>query len=169
MNRLCAALILCCVLSAVAPAAVSGDLIDFRVEDQFRKIHTRDEVRGKVFIIVGADRKGSEFTGAWNDAIMTGVREMGVADQVISVVLADLRGLPFFLKGMIRGKFAERSKGWSIMDWKGVFPKAYGFEKDVSNVLVFGPDGRLLHRTSGQEADPVEIRTILKKIEAVLQ
>lgn len=159
------------ILISLLPVAFagSGDLIDFKVEDQFKKIHTRDEVRGKVFIIVGADRKGSEFTAAWSDAIMKGVREMGVADQVISVGLADLRGLPFFLKGMIRGKFAERSRGWSIMDWKGVFPKAYEFEKDRSNILVFGPAGRLLHRTSGQETDPEQIRTILAKIEAALE
>ena len=169
MSRLCAALVLCCVQPIASPAAVPGELIDFKVEDQFKKIHTRDEVRGKVFIIVGSDRGGSGFNGAWSNAIMSGIRRLGVQDQVVEVGLADLRGLPFFLKGMIRGKFAEKSGGWSIMDWKGVFPNAYGFENDRANILVFGPDGALLHRTSGQEADPAEIRTILEKIEAALQ
>ncbi len=168
MNKVAAALALTCLLP-MATVAAPAELIDFKVEDQFKKIHTRDEVRGKLFIIVGADRKGSEFTGAWSDAIMSGIRRLGVQDRVVAVGLADLRGLPFFLKGMIRGKFAEKSKGWSIMDWKGVFPKAYGFENDRANILVFGPDGGLLHRTSGQEVVPGEIDVLLGKIEKALQ
>ena len=168
MNRLPVFLVLALLLP-MATVAAPAELIDFKVEDQFKKIHTRDEVRGKLFIIVGADRKGSEFTGAWSNAIMSGIRRLGVQDQVVEVGLADLRGLPFFLKGMIRGKFAEKSKGWSIMDWKGVFPKAYGFENDKANILVFGPDGALLHRTSGQEVVPGEIDALLGKIEEALQ
>ena len=155
-------------LLPVATVAAPAELIEFKVEDQFKKNHTREEVAGKVFVIVGSDRGGSVYNGAWSAAIDAGVRDLKVSDRVVSVGLADLRGLPFFLKGMIRGKFSENSKGWSIMDWKGIFPKAYEFEKDVSNILVFGPEGRLLHRTSGQEADPAEIRTILEKIEAAL-
>jgi hypothetical protein len=168
MNRL-AILLALAFLLPMATVAAPAELIDFKVEDQFKKIHTRDEVRGKLFIIVGADRKGSEFTGAWSDAIMSGIRRLGVQDRVVAVGLADLRGLPFFLKGMIRGKFAEKSKGWSIMDWKGVFPRAYGFENNRANILVFGPDGTLLHRTSGQEVDPEEIRILVEKIETAMQ
>jgi len=55
------------------------------------------------------------------------------------------------------------------MDWKGVFPKAYEFQKDNSNVLVFGPDGDLLHRAAGQEVVPQEIDTLLGKIRKALQ
>ena len=168
MSRILTILVLACLLP-VAVGASPTDLIDFNVEDQFKKLHTRSEVNGKVFIIVGSDRGGSGFNGAWSNAIAEGVGELGVSEQVVSVGLADLRGLPFFLKGMIRGKFSRKPEEWSIMDWKGVFPKAYEFEKDVSNILVFGPAGRLLHRTSGQEVDSEEIGAILEKIETALQ
>lgn len=30
------------------------------------------------------------------------------------------------------------------MDWKGVFANAYGFQAESTNILVFGPGGKLI-------------------------
>ncbi len=52
------------------------------------------------------------------------------------------------------------------MDWDAEFADAYGFEDDMSNILVFDSKGNLLHRFAGTELDNKEIQGIVDIIKS---
>ena len=79
-----------------------------------------------------------------------------------------MRGVPFFLKGMIRSKFPEDPDDWALMDWKGVIAKAYDFVPKASNTLVFAPNGTLVHHASGREVDEKAIQEIVAVLRDLL-
>ncbi|MFQ5499032.1 MAG: hypothetical protein ACE5FH_05120 [Candidatus Zixiibacteriota bacterium] len=68
----------------------------------------------------------------------------GIDSGLIKTVdYADTRGVPFFLKGMVRGKFPKEEESYILLDWKGKLAKAYDFEEKKCNILVFDVGGSL--------------------------
>ena len=156
-------------LSAVLPAyAQDPQVLEFELEDQFGDVHRSSDVSGKVVVLIGADRVGSQFTQAWNQAIHDSLGDHPGYAQVADLAHANLRGVPFFLKGLIRSKFPQDPEGWVLMDWKGVLPKTYDFAPKSANVLLFAPNGILVHHASGQEPDDETVGELVDALRELL-
>jgi hypothetical protein len=54
------------------------------------------------------------------------------------------------------------------MDWPGAFPEAYGFEKGACNVLVFSPEGVLVHQAAAKRIDNAKRREIVQHVTALV-
>ena len=147
--RAWAALCMAAMLIAMPVIGQETTLIEFEIEDQFKKKHTDAEYRGSVLVLVAAGRKGSEYTGAWQEAVIDTLATATEADGPIFLGYADTRGAPFFVKGMIRGSFSQDPASPSLIDWKGTLAEAYQTDPDVATLLLFGRDGRLVTRVSG--------------------
>jgi len=143
-------------------------LLDFELQDQFENTHKSSDVEGTIVLLIGSDKGGSQFNELWGKAIYDFLGDHPRYGQISHLAFADLCGVPFFLKGMIRSKFPENPNQWVLMDWKGVIAKAYDFAPKSSNVLVFGPDGVLVHHVSGQEPDDESIRDVAAELRTLL-
>jgi predicted transcriptional regulator len=153
--------------------AEPAELVDFAFEDQFRNVHRRADVQGKIVLLIGSDKGGSSFNGSWSQAIRASLKDHPEYDQISELPYSDLRGVPFFMKGFIRSKFPEDPDNWVLMDWKGVIAKAYEFVPKASNTLVFAPDGSLVHHVAGRELEEEKlqqtvdaVRTLLDQLDA---
>ena len=51
---------------------------------------------------------------------------------------------------MIKGKFPREKEFWILLDWKGHIAKAYEFQSDATNVVIFDSDGQLRHQAYGR-------------------
>jgi hypothetical protein len=160
-------LFLACV-GATAVQARSTTLIDFEIKDQFDQVYRQADYEGRILYVIGSDAKGSSFNGEWGRAIYEALKGEEGFEDVVSLPLADLRAVPFFLKGTIRKKFPQEKDRWVLMDWKGVFPKAYGFERRSMNIVVFAADGRLVHQAHGRELDKGVLDGIVTAIRDLL-
>ncbi len=161
------ALLMILALFLTAPAIrAETALIDFEIEDQFKVKHDRTGFLGKPFYLLGSDREGKVYNREWGPAIRDGMKARGIDEQIEELGLADLRGVPFFLKGFVRGKFPKEDVGPILMDWKGRFPKAYDFMPGDCNILVFGARGELLLRHHGKEPDAAGLVRVLDAIQA---
>ncbi|MCP4145871.1 MAG: hypothetical protein GY752_11385 [bacterium] len=78
--------------------------------------------------------------------------------------VAHMKGVPFFLKGFIRGKFPKQPENWILMDWGGEFNKVYNFEPGLANIIVFDGQGEQLFKASAGELD----QEIVSEIENLL-
>jgi len=87
--------------------AEPAELVDFAFEDQFRNVHRRADVQGKIVLLIGSDKGGSSFNGSWSQAIRASLKDHPEYDQISELPYSDLRGVPFFMKGFIRSKFPE--------------------------------------------------------------
>lgn len=146
-------LLLCGVLPRTPGAAAETALIQFELRDQFDRPYRDTQLRGESLVVVGSGRKGSEFQADWMAALRAGLRDHLVAGGLRIVEVADLRGVPFFLKGTVKKKFPEDRAAWVLMDWKGRFGSAYELDGDLCSVLVFDAGGHLVYRASGSEVD----------------
>jgi predicted transcriptional regulator len=144
------------------------NLIDFKIKDQFGTVHRSGDLAGSVVLLIGSDKDGSEFNAFWGEAINDALRDHPNYDQLAQLPQADLRGVPFFVKSLVKSKMPEDPKKWVLMDWKGVLSKAYEFVPGSSNVLVFGPDGRLKHQSAGQTPEESELQVIVTTLREML-
>jgi hypothetical protein len=139
-------------------------MIEFEIEDQFKEKHTHEELVGGTVVLVWADRKGSDYLDAWNEALDEALDGLDVHRRS----LAHVKGVPGWipgLKGKIRGRFAEDPAEWALLDWDGKFAKAYNRTEDTVNVIVFDAEGCLVGRVAGDAPDPVLIEALLELLD----
>jgi hypothetical protein len=162
-----AALLATLLVSAFPVAAQQITLVDFELEDQFGQVYTDEDFAGTVLVLIGGDRKGSRYTGGWTKAIQSTLPEHLTVDDVRFVGLADLRGVPFFIKGLVKSKFPQQPENWVLMDWKGQISKTYAFEPHSANILIFDRDRLLVRKTHGQEVDDDKALLLAGEISAL--
>ena len=156
-----------CVMSSLVQAE-DINLEPFSIPDQFDVIHTADEVRDSVVIFLRTDRKSFKYNPEWVEAINAELIEVpGVAD-VMFVYLAHMKGVPGFLRGMIKKKFPQDRSIWMLLDWKGDFEASYGFTKGAVNVLIFNRQGVLVYRDAVTEVEPSQLHQMVPAVRTAL-
>ena len=155
------------LLGAVAAAAQTETLIEFELRDQFERVHRDSDFAGRVLYVIGSDKDGSRFNGPWAKAISGALGDRDRA-RLATFGLADVSGVPFFLRGFVKGKFPQERERWVLLDWKGRFRRAYGFEAGSANVLAFAADGRLAYRFDARQVEPAMLAGFVAKLRALL-
>ncbi|MBT8395597.1 MAG: hypothetical protein HKO65_00460 [Gemmatimonadetes bacterium] len=156
------------LLVPMSATAQAETLVPFEIKDQHDRVHRDTDFSGKVVILTGSDGEGSQFNGLWVSAIREALEADPRFETVTFLDVADVRGVPFFLKGTVKGRFPSAEEDWVLMDWGGFFAKTYGFEPKSTNMAVFGEDGRLACRAHGREVDPEVLDRVVTKIREVL-
>jgi len=87
--------------------AEEREVLDFELKDQFENVHRSSDVAGNIVLLIGSDRGGSQFNDTWGKAIHVSLSDHPRYDQISHLAYADLRGVPFFVKGVVRGKFPQ--------------------------------------------------------------
>lgn len=156
-------------LMAIGPlAAQETALIPFELEDQFERTYHGSDYSDRIVVVIGSDRDGSEFNARWGEAIHDALDGVPGFERVSFIPVAHLVGVPFFLKGMIRGRFPKEPERWALMDWDGVFDEAYGLVPGATNVFVFDGAGQLVQRAHGRELDDAVLRGIVSPLRILL-
>lgn len=163
-------LLLTILVLAVGSAthAVDSQLLDFELEDQFGNVHRRSDVQGTIVLLNGSDKGGVQFNGVWGNAIQEALGDHPAFNQISQLPYANLRGVPFFLKKFIRGKFPQEPERWTLMDWKGVIASAYEFAPKATNLLLFAPDGALVLHASGRELEEQTLDEVVTALRSLL-
>ena len=126
------------------PVATPADtLIAFTCLDQFDRAHTDAELRDRVAVLLWADRAGNDHRRRWQRLLARELREEIATGTVAMRDVAHARGVPGFVKGMVKGSFSDDRQEWALLDWEGVFADAYAPTEGHLNVLVFAAGGAL--------------------------
>jgi len=148
--------------------AQTKEFIPFIIEDQYKREYTEDAWQDSILILFGSDSKGSKYSSIWSKTIYDSLQSVSPDYPVKRVGLADLRGVPFLLKGFIRGQFNDNSKKIILMDWDGEFAKTYSFVENESNILIFGINRHLAYQTSVKEIENIKLREMLSILEKLV-
>ncbi len=151
-----------CLATAAAPAApATGTLIPFRLKDQHDRLLTDARFGHAALLVLWGDRKGSEAMDAWAPLLADSLAAPVDAYRLRLLQVAHGQGAPFFVKGKIKRKFAAPGRGPVLMDWDGIFARAYGCAPDSCTVLLFGADGRLRARWTEAAPDSAAVARVL--------
>jgi hypothetical protein len=137
-----------------------GSLMSFELEDQFRNSHSHADFKGRVLVVIGSDRGGASAAENWGKALARSLKPETDSGRMSLIALADLEGVPFFLKDYVGGKFSKNAGDWALMDWKGLFADSYGFIAGNANVLVFDKEGVLVYQAHYRECRPDEVLSL---------
>ncbi|NNM32235.1 MAG: hypothetical protein HKO53_04180 [Gemmatimonadetes bacterium] len=165
--QLVAFLFLLGVSPAGAQAPDPSQLIEFRMKDQFKNEHTDEPYRTGVVLLIGSDKGGSEYNTRWGEAIHNRMLGVPGMDDIKILAVADVRGVPFFMKGYVRGKFPKEPEKWALTDWKGRFAQTYHWEKDSSNIMVF-VDGELRLKVAAREVESEIMGQVVESLREAL-
>ncbi len=150
------------VLLVPAPApAQQSILVPFEIKDQFDRVHRHSDYAEQILIVIGSDRNGSEFHDDWESALRDSLAADSSDAGVAFLSVAEVRGVPFFLKGSVKVKFSREEDEWILLDWKGLLAETYGFEANSANILVFAADGTLALHVHGRELDLSKLSVLL--------
>jgi hypothetical protein len=137
-----------------------GSLMTFEMEDQFRHSHSHADFKGRVLVVIGSDREGAPAAENWGKALSQALKPERDAGRLNLIGLSTLKGVPFFLKDYVRGKFSQNAGEWALLDWKGLFADSYGFVAGNANVLVFDKEGVLVHQAHFSECLPDQVLSL---------
>ena len=156
------------LLAAVPVTGEATTLIPFEIKDQFDRLHTDARYRGAVIVVTWGDRKGSTFMESWGPALKDTLATEIARYRLHHLEVAHVKGVPFFLKGRVKGHFTRDPAAPVLLDWEGDFDQAYDCTADHCNVLVFARDSSLTGRWAVAQLDTPILTEILAAIDTLL-
>ena len=142
-------------------------LIPFKIEDQFKREYSHEDFLGTDTVVIGSDSEGSRYSGPWKKALREALETDGKTESVQIFEVADVRGVPFFLKGMVRGKFPREKENRVLLDWKGVFAETYGFEAEACTIVIFDRTGIKVYQSGVADVEPHKLDVLLGTLRAL--
>ena len=161
-------LMACLLTSVLASQAQSDKLVSFSLKDQFDRSYSDTQYKGKALILVGGDRVGSRYVQPWAHAIYDVMEKDIALSRAHLVGFADLRAVPGFLRGFVKGKFPKDEREWVLLDWKGGLTKSYDGKTKTCNILIFNPEGDLIYKGFVAEFKEEEFRKIEEKLQQLM-
>ena len=116
---------------------------DFLLKDQHGRTFNLRELEGQLVVIIARNKKGESQNHLWNIKI----REK-YGDRITILGVADLRSVPFFMKDKIKENF-KKYKNSILLDWDGKVADAYGFNENISNIILIDKKGYIRFIYSG--------------------
>jgi len=144
-------------------------VIPFSIEDQFDNTHTEEKFYGTVTVMIGSARSGSKYSMKWGMELGEKLEKEGLYEQVQFIAHADLRGVPGLLKNFVKNQFPDDEEKWALMDWDGKLAKAFNYNTDASNILLFNRSGELVHHEIGKEPDEETVLLLFNKIKELVR
>ena len=167
--KMIAGLLLCgCFFCCAGTFPRLGSLMSFEMEDQFRNSHSHADFKGRVLVVIGSDREGAPEAENWGKALSQSLKPERDSGRLNLIGLSNLKGVPFFLKDYVRGKFSQSAGDWALMDWKGLFADSYGFIAGNANVVVFDKEGVLAYQAHFSECRPDQVLSLTAIIRSKL-
>ena len=157
----------CAVTSRVQADDIFLD--PYSIPDQFDDAHTADEVQDSVVVYLRSDRKSFKYSPEWTQAINAELVEVPGSADVTFVYLAHMKGVPSFLRSVIKKKFPQDRAHWMLLDWKGVFASSYGFTKGAVDVLIFDRKGLLVYQSAVTEVEQSKLSEMIVVMRAALE
>ena len=142
-------------------------LIAYRLEDQFRRVHVRAEQLHRPMLVVAGDRHGSAFGERSVWAFVHALERID-SSRVQVVGVADLRGVPRLLRGLVRSKFARSTHEPVLLDWDGVFATAYALPAELCTMMLVDTTGTIVGRLSGTVPDSAQVAALAMQAHVLL-
>jgi hypothetical protein len=140
---------------------VGTSVPDFRVQDQYERVWTRTKFTGKPTLFVLCDRDAYDHVENWTEPLVESYRS-----KIYFVPVADLRSVPGFLKGYIRGRFQGEFTYSVLMDWDGSLVEPLNIRPGLPTLVLTDASGTITYRAWGKGSES-QVKRMKEKIAEV--
>jgi hypothetical protein len=130
------------ILTAFSP--LGSTLPRFTLEDQYERKWQHSDFQSPLVIYVISDRTGYAYSSNWTTPLVEQYKS-----RVRFVPVADVRGVPGFLKGYIRSQFKKEFSYPVLLDWEGTVTTGIKFTAGVPNLAIVDASRSVRHLTAG--------------------
>jgi hypothetical protein len=130
------------ILIAFAP--LESTLPRFTLEDQYERKWQHSDFQSSLVIYVISDRTGYSYSSNWTKPLVEQYR-----NRVRFVPVADVRGVPGFLKGYIRSQFKKEFSYPVLLDWEGTVTTGIRFTAGLPNLAIVDASRTVRYLTAG--------------------
>ncbi len=144
---------------------------EFTLKDAYDKEYSfkllLDEEETKITILLMGDRKVREDANKWAKELH---KIYGKKKEVVMLMLADLRNLPFFVtEGMVKwGTKREKLPVTILLDWEGKVNQKYKTQKKKTDLFIVGGDGKVLYYQAEKHSDEM-FQKVTTKMQDILK
>jgi len=145
-------------VTAAAQSLINAKAPAFSLLDQFDKPASIRQLEGNIVVLIASDKEGSVQNKSWKDAILNKYK-----DKLVLLGVADVRSVPFFLKGRIKKDF-QKDQDSILLDWDGIVFTSYGLTQKVSNIILVDAKGYVRYLYAGT-ADREAVERLFRVID----
>lgn len=139
-------------------------LPEFHLDDQFGREVGTEAYAGVPLIVVAGNREGAGGVALWTAALRAVIGEDGDVDVL---PVADLRGVPRMVRGLVGRLLPRDPAHWCALDWDGQLGAPIRGEHGPLVAASYDGSGRL--RTwSVLPLDTVESELMVRLVESIL-
>jgi hypothetical protein len=157
------AVVIATLVCAATPRSdpTDDDTVAFHLRDQFGRVHDAAALRGRALLIVAAARGGRAVGTAWVEVLRALTVDTGaVAPPPQVVAVADVRGVPWLLRRVVRAQFPDDVRQPVLLDWDGSLARRLALVRERCTVLLVDRDGRVVRRITPATLDTLAARAI---------
>jgi peroxiredoxin len=127
----------------------------------------KEKGKAKVIILIMGDRKARKQGDEWAIELD---KIYGKKEEVAILMVADLRGLPFFVtEGMVKwGVKREKIPVPILLDWDGKVNKMYKAQKGKPDLFIVNSDGKVSYHHVAPYSDEL-VKKVKAKVEDSLK
>ena len=146
-----------------APEFILKDAYD--KEHNFKLLLEKEEV--KIAVLLMGDQHVRKDANKWAIELH---KVYGKKKEVLMLMLADLRDIPFFAtEGMIKwGTKRENLPVTILLDWEGKVNQKYNTQKKKTDLFIVGSDGKVLYYQAEEYSDDT-FKKVTTKIQELLK
>ena len=135
-------------------------LPDFQLFDQFGRELDHGTYDGVPLVLVVGDRQGAPGVALWTAALRAVI---GSDDDTSVLPIADLRGVPRVLRGMVKRLLPTDPDHWCAIDWEGQLGAAVRASHGPLVAAAYGRD-RVLRTWEVLPLDTVESSIMVRLV-----
>jgi hypothetical protein len=139
---------------------VDAGAVVFRLRDQFGHVHDAADFRGRTLLLVAAARGGRDVGTAWVQTLRALTVDTGAVVTPPVVAVADLRGVPWLLRRIVRAEFPNDVRQPVLLDWDGSLARRLELDRERCTVLLVDHEGRVVRRITPAAVDTLAARAI---------
>jgi hypothetical protein len=144
------------------PSLINAKAPEFSLRDQYDQSFSLQSFAGHPVVLLASDKGGHDQNHQWLALLK---EKYGRKIRIVGV--ADVRTVPFFLKGVVRSDF-KKEEGSVLMDWDGVVFTSYGLAPGVANVVLIDGSGIVRDLRSGKPSQE-EAARMFNEIDGVMK
>ena len=157
------ALILTALPFLTGMISVGSPVPTFTIEDQYEKEWKKSNYTGKPALYVLCDRDAYDYVENWTKELVPKYKS-----QLHFIPVADVRTVPGFLKGYIRGRFKDEFTYPVLMDWDGVLIKGLNMKEAHPTLILTNDAGVVTYRAWGKGSKD-EVARLEKKVKELVE
>lgn len=151
------------MVAAIAEVKVGQNAPGFQLGDQFNKTWKHTDLKGKVVVLIVADKHSGRAMGPWVEKL-----KAQYPNKIQILGMLDLHSVPGIGRGIAKKRIRNETKEPMMLDFQGKTAKAHEVTSTCPVVIVMDKDG-VAKACQKSSCTPAAYKSVTDAVDAALK